>query len=469
MNPSITNVHQIKYLHSDKQHTILENKLKVLMLGWEFPPSMAGGLGVASFGLSKALSQYVDLTIVLPKTNGIKASFSANFEGANTVLPDKDLCQRIEKRYESFADVHYIYANVSPYPTAAPLIQKVRLNPALEINENQILHVPKTEDKSSKFTPANTLKWLNEEEVYGENILQKVATYTEAALEIARKTDFDVIHAHDWMTFPAAAAIKQATGKPLVAHVHSLETDRIHPEARGSIYQLEQAGMTAADIVIPVSHYTKNKISDYYEIDEDKIKPVHNGLDGSELIKKEMKDEFRYVLFLGRMTHQKGTEYLVETAEKLCKKMPDVRFLVAGDGDKLRDTMKLARQKGISDKMQFVGFLDRKAVAEAISKADAYFMPSVSEPFGLSALEAAKMQVPVVISKQSGVSEVLDGALKANYWDTSRFANYLYAILNYQGIKKEVISLNDKDLSELSWEKAAKEVYMYYLQLVDKS
>jgi hypothetical protein len=451
----------------------LENKLKVLMLGWEFPPSMAGGLGVASFGLSKALSQHVDLTIILPKTEGIKASFSANFEGANTILPNQDLCERIEKRYDSFADVHYIQANISPYPTAAPQMQKFRLNPALEkpvgLPNFSLITPSKYEVKTSNFTPANAIKWLNEEEVYGENLLQKVATYTETALEIAKNADFDVIHAHDWMTFPAAAAIKQATGKPMIAHVHSLETDRIHPEAKGSIYQLEQEGMTAADVVIPVSHYTKNKISDYYEIDEDKIKPVYNGLDGSELIKKEMKDEFRYVLFLGRLTHQKGTEYLVETAEKLCKIMPDVRFLVAGDGDKLRDTMKMARQKGISDKMQFVGFLDRKAVAEAISKADAYFMPSVSEPFGLSALEAAKMQVPVVISRQSGVSEVLDGALKANYWDTSRFANYLYAILNYQGIKKDIISMNDKDLSELSWEKAAKEVYLYYLQLVDKN
>jgi hypothetical protein len=439
------------------------------MLGWEFPPSLAGGLGVASFGLSKALSQHVDLTIILPKTEGIKASFSANFAGANTVLPNQDLCERIEKRYDSFADVHYIQAHVSPYPTATPQVQKVRLNPALDMTEAMLASTSTNTEKVSDFTPTNTLKWLNEEEVYGEHILQKVAAYTETALEIAKNTDFDVIHAHDWMTFPAAAAIKQATGKPLVTHVHSLETDRIHPEAKGSIYQLEQEGMTAADVVIPVSHYTKNKISDYYEIDEDKIKPVYNGLDGSELIKKEMKDEYRYVLFLGRLTHQKGTEYLVETAEKLCKIMPDVRFLVAGDGDKLRDTMKLARQKGISDKMQFVGFLDRKAVAEAISKADAYFMPSVSEPFGLSALEAAKMQVPVVISRQSGVSEVLEGALKANYWDTTRFANYLYAILNYQGIKKEIISMNDKDLSELSWEKAAREVYLYYLQLIDKN
>ncbi|MCS6834338.1 MAG: glycogen/starch synthase, partial [Flammeovirgaceae bacterium] len=177
----------------------MEKKLKVLMLGWEFPPAIAGGLGVASYGLSQALSQYVDLTVVLPKTNGIQASFEADFQGANTVLLDEALCQRIAQRYESFADVHYIHTTFSPYPTAKPILQKQRWNPALGMPNPALTSPPKTHE----FTPAQTLKLLNEDEVYGEKILEKVATYTEAALEIAQKKAFDLIHAHDWMTFPA--------------------------------------------------------------------------------------------------------------------------------------------------------------------------------------------------------------------------------------------------------------------------
>ncbi len=406
---------------------------------------LTGGLGPACYGLSKALSNYVDLTIIVPRSDINFKLEQANIIGLNNLTYEDVKLELKTHSYKEFAVTETVHVQIDSYP--------------IDIKMN-------LEEFTVTGHEANAL--FADTDSYGPNIMKKVAAYTDMVLKLAAKHDFDIIHAHDWITFPAALKIKQRTRKPLVVHVHSLESDRVHPGARNMVYEIEQEAMQKADMVIPVSHFTKENIIRFYGINPDKITPVHNGIDETTSFKVKRDNNEKWVLFLGRVTRQKGPEYLFETAAKLIKKMDNVKFYIAGTGDRLLELKHKTEMSGLQDKIIFTGHISKPEVKDLLSKADAYFMPSISEPFGLSALEAAQFDIPCVISRQSGVAEVLPNALKADYWDTNKLANYLYGVLNYDGLKDTLIENTRKDVANVSWEKAAQEVYNSYQSLMTK-
>lgn len=412
------------------------------MLGWEFPPILTGGLGPACYGLAKALANFVELKIILPKSDLQFKMKRVNLIGLNHFDFDPANQELTVDDFRKFL--------------AAEFIDELNPEPA----ELRIAY-------HSDLVEGHEVKGLfNEQESYGPTVMRKVQAYAEIVSQLSDKIEFDVIHAHDWITFPAAVKLKKKSGKPLVVHIHSLETDRAHPDARNPVYHIEFDGMRQADRVLPVSAYTKNSIINHYGIPAEKIFPVYNALDENTVYRSARDDTDKRILFLGRITRQKGPEFLLETMVKLCRRMPEARFIVAGNGDQADWLKSEVRDAGLDQQVTFTGFVKREQVTELLAASDAYFMPSVSEPFGLSALEAAQFHVPCVISKQSGVSEVLHNVLKADCWDTDKFANALYAVCHYKGIRDTMVKLTANDLKHISWDSSAREVLKSYKHLV---
>jgi hypothetical protein len=303
-------------------------------------------------------------------------------------------------------------------------------------------------------------------DLYGPDLGSKVIEFSKVAAKLAMLEPFDIIHAHDWMTFLAGVEVKKATGKPLVVHVHALQYDRAGADARGWIYDLEKYGMEEADRIIPVSRYTGEIIATHYGINPNKIRPVHNGADPVEAFETKKKFPEKLVLFLGRLTSQKGPEFFLETASRVIAVNPHVRFVVAGTGEKLRPLIESGAFRGLGAHFHFTGFLDKEKVNDLLSMTDVYCMPSVSEPFGLSALEAAQFGIPAVISKQSGVAEVLQGALKADYWDVELMARHINDLLTDDELRAKVIEQAKLDIAASTWDAAAAKVLKIYMELL---
>lgn len=418
------------------------------MLGWEFPPVLAGGLGTACYGLVKGLSKYADVQLIIPQSDRNHTLENVRIKGLNYYgVSGEQSIDIPEVPLEEYAKVKTVPAEFSnPYPVGIGFAKEAKALSA----------------------PEAIRALYSGTEPYGPNIMQKVATYAEVVSQMALEMDFDVIHAHDWITYPAAVKIKEMTGKPLVVHVHSLETDRVGEKAKGDwnkVFEVEYKGMMKADRVIPVSRYTQECAMEHYGIPEDKFYPVHNAIEPAESFRLPNKSGEKLVMFLGRVTFQKGPEFMVETAWKLLQVYPNVMFFVAGVGDMLDELKKQVLERRIDHKFVFAGFLSKSNVQKVLAQADVYFMPSVSEPFGLSALEAAQFDVPCVISRQSGVAEVLPNALNADFWDTETFANYIYGLLNYDGIREDMISKTRKDIAQLSWDDSARDVIEVYQTL----
>lgn len=413
-------------------------KIKVLTLGWEFPPLAVGGLGPAFYGLSTTVSRFVDNTIFLPK-----ALPSFHIVGAQIIGFNQLEVEAINSGQLNVSEFLAMDHMPGPYPMSLP--GNLNMDP-IEAEESYRL--------------------FNEQDIYGHEVLRKVQAYAELALQLASQMDFDVIHAHDWVTFPAALKIKKSLGKPTVLHVHSLETDRVHPDVKNEVYQIELACMRAADRIMPVSQFTGQNIVAYYGIDPSKIVPVHNALDDLPVNVKHVAHRYKSILFLGRVTHQKGPETLFKTVRRLVEYIPTLKVFVAGTGDQLEHLKWMVQEAGLQDVFTFTGFIKKSEVHELMSYVDAYFMPSVSEPFGLSAVEAAQFDIPCIISNQSGVAEVLHNALKADFWDIDRLANYLYAALHYQGIRQTMVENTRRDLKQINWMQSAKQVIRVYKEVV---
>lgn len=429
----------------------MEN-LKVLMLGWEFPPVINGGLGVASLGISKALSKKVDLTLILPKSDPDFALENINLIGLNTLEVEDVKSSLVSSDYIEEFKVEYIKTNINPYSSSEEVITETKTRKVIK-------EVPK-EIKVSRLEV-----FKNDQPVYGEDLVSKVMAYADYAASLADKMDFDIIHANDWMTFLAGLEIKRRSKKPLVLHVHALDYDRGGEDSRGWIYNVEKQAMQEADLIVPVSQYTGNIIIENYGIDESKIRPVHNGVNKIEPKKVEKDFPESLVLFLGRLTAQKGPEFFLNIAEKVLEKNDKVRFVIAGTGDKLKKLIETGAYRGVGHKFHFTGFLDKEKVAEVLGMADVYCMPSVSEPFGLSALEATQYGVPAVISRQSGVAEVLTGALKADYWDVENMSEHILNLLKDSKLKKEVVDQGYEDLKELTWDHTANKLITVFEEL----
>jgi glycosyltransferase involved in cell wall biosynthesis len=250
--------------------------------------------------------------------------------------------------------------------------------------------------------------------------------------------------------------------------VYALETDRAGPGVRNAIYQVERFGLHMCDRVIAVSEYTRNLIVEHYQVPADKIEAVHNGIDPQKVFRAEHHVPEKIVAFVGRLTHQKGPFFLLETAMKVIARYPEVRFVVAGTGDKMKEMINWTAYKGLSRHFLFTGHVTRQKVAQLLSVADVYFMPSVSEPFGLSAVEAAQFGIPCVISRQSGVSELLVHALKADYWDTDTFAEHIIRLLTDSIEHGQQVGLQNGDLQNISWDLAAAGVILQYRKFLHK-
>jgi glycogen(starch) synthase len=294
---------------------------------------------------------------------------------------------------------------------------------------------------------------------YSGDLFNEIERYAALACAIAAEEDFDVVHAHDWMTFPAGMAVAAASGKPLVVHMHSTEFDRTGMNVYQRIYDIERAGMHAACKVIAVSHMTRSVILRHYGVDPRKVEVVYNAIDengdeGRPSLPPITRDE-KIVLFLGRITMQKGPEYFLAAAKRVLEVMDNVRFVMAGSGDMIRRMIELAAEMGIGHKVLFTGFLRGNDVRRVFRMADLYVMPSVSEPFGLTPLEALSNEVPVLISKQSGVAEVLKHALKVDFWDVDEMANKIIAVLRHPPLAATLRDHGSFEVKHFSWADSA--------------
>ncbi len=417
--------------------------MKVLMFGWEFPPHILGGLGTASYGLTKGMHANggIGITFVIPKPWGDEEKGFAYIIGAcNTPIAWKDVSR------------DYVSARLGKY-----------MDPQLYFDLRDHIYA------DFSYMKLNDLGCLEFSGRYPDNILEEINNYSIVAGVIARTVPCDIIHSHDWLTYPAGIHAKNITGKPLVIHVHATDFDRSRGNVNPTVFGIEKDGMTHADHIITVSDLTRRTVIEKYGIDPAKVTTVHNAVIplSEELLKLPRRTGGeRVVTFLGRITMQKGPEYFVEAAAKVLRKDRGVRFVMAGSGDMMDDMIRLAAKRGISDRFHFTGFLKGRQVYEMLRDSDVYIMPSVSEPFGISPLEAMQMGVPSIISKQSGCAEILNNVIKTDYWDIDAMADAIHGILSYPALYQQLRHDGIEELKGITWEKAGAKVIDIYKSLI---
>jgi len=423
--------------------------MKVLMFGWEFPPHISGGLGTACYGLTKGLAKLnqVQVIFVVPKAFGDENPSAIQLIGANQVP--------VSKKEIQFDDVQQ---KIDYYEVESKLVPYV--------GEEEFWNLKsKKYSKETRFIKTDGGYKIEFSGKYGPGLMQEIRNYALVAEIIARNNKFDVIHAHDWLTFPAGIAAKRISGKPLVIHVHATDFDRSGGNVNPRVYAVEREGMENADHIIAVSVLTKNIIVEKYGIPSEKITVVYNAV---EPVSDEKEPRFhkgvdeKIVTFLGRITMQKGPEYFIEAANLLLKKMNNVRFVMAGSGDLLNQMIARVAELGISDHFHFTGFLKGNDVYQMLSMTDVFVMPSVSEPFGIVPLEAMQFNVPVIISNQSGVAEILENAIKIDFWDTFAMADSIYGLLNYTALANHFRKEGKHEVENLEWINSASTVTGIY-------
>lgn len=373
--------------------------MRALMFGWEFPPHILGGLGTASYGLTRGMAQQEDMEIlfVIPRPWGDEDQSFLRIIGANSVPVPGRGCIEFSGRYP-------------------------------------------------------------------DNLVEEIGNYEQVGRELAYREQFDIIHSHDWLTYPAGIAAKQVSGKPLVIHVHATDFDRSRGNVNPTVYAIERRGMDMADHIMCVSNLTRRTVIEKYGQDPSKVSTVHNAVEPlehpEEFVKHPRKDKL--VTFLGRITMQKGPEYFVEAAARVLAKTDGVRFVMAGSGDKMHEMIELVAKRGIADKFHFPGFMRGKQVQEILADSDVYIMPSVSEPFGISPLEAMQVGCPSIISHQSGCAEILTHAIKTDYWDIDAMADAIYAIVKYPAMYKSLHTLGQEEVNAIRWYDAGLKVRAIY-------
>lgn len=448
--------------------------MKVLMFGWEFPPHIAGGLGTACYGLTKGLTSLknVEVTFVVPKAYGDEDQKNVKLLGAGDIaIKQKRFTYKDKQREGETVSFQEIWKEITYIEVGAVLIpyvtyeeyekivsEKGLLGTQISIQRENIPVPPEVEE----IEEYAKLKFSGG---YGSSLIQEVSNYALVSSVLATSLQFDVIHAHDWLTYPAGISAKRISGKPLVIHVHATEFDRSGENVNQQVYDIEKAGMENADRIITVSNLTRNIVIQRYGIHPDKVITVYNAVEPHKAEKlqehKKNLDE-KIVTFLGRVTFQKGPEYFVEAAHKVLKRIPDVRFVMAGSGDMLRRMIRRTAQLGIMDRFHYTDFLKGDDVNRMFSLSDVYVMPSVSEPFGISPLEAMRSNVPVIISKQSGVAEILKHAIKVDFWDTDAIADAIHGLLKYDALSKMFRRYGKMEVENLKWENAAAQVRRVY-------
>ncbi|HKM31924.1 MAG: glycosyltransferase family 4 protein [Bacteroidales bacterium] len=427
--------------------------MKVLMFGWEFPPHISGGLGTACDGLTKGLAKHqVEILFVMPTASGDEDQSAVRIINASDVAAfetREDARNLLEK-----VQFLQVTSNLIPYLGPDEFTEQVNLEREKEWNEFRISF-------GQKYKFSGT---------YGSNLMEEVMRYALVASSIAKHHDFDVIHAHDWLTNMAGIAAKRVSGKPLVIHVHATEFDRTGEHVNEQVYELEKRGMEEADRIIAVSDLTRNTIINKYHINPQKVVTVHNAVDFSTVEDREISRGVpeKIVTFLGRITYQKGPEYFIEAAYKVLQKTQNVRFVMAGSGDMFNRSIRRVAKLGISSHFHFTGFLRGEDVKNMFAYSDVYVMPSVSEPFGISPLEAMRAGVPAIISKQSGVAEVLHHAIKVDFWDVHALADAIYGLLTYPALKTMTVRCGLEEVNALKWDIAAAKVKKIYEDVLEE-
>jgi len=434
--------------------------MRIFMLGWEFPPFISGGLGTACYGLTKAMNNLgMQVTFALPRP--IHDSHSTHVK----MLTPED-CRRPGDAYTECDDLknvkfRTIGSLLQPYST--PEYYQKQFEEIIR-QKRQIYYGDESTEEQDSHGGVH----------YCGDMFDEIHRYACAAAQLAMQEDFDIVHAHDWMTYPAAIAVSMVSGRPLVVHVHSTEFDRSGQHVNQMIYDIERRGMHTASKVIAVSHLTRSIILSRYGVIGEKVEVVHNGVDRNGEPENQLKEariskDEKIVLFLGRITMQKGPEYFLQAAKKVLEVMDNVKFVMAGSGDMMRRTVEMAAAMGIGNKVLFTGFLRGEDVRKIYELADLYVMPSVSEPFGIAPLEALNHDVPVLISKQSGVSEVLTHVLKVDFWDIKEMANKIVAVLKYRPLRITLREHGNFEVRRLRWEDSAekcREIYNEVLSTV---
>ena len=399
--------------------------MKALMFGWEFPPHILGGLGTASYGLTKGMWECgdMDITFVIPKPFGDEEKHFAHIIGMSQVpVAWRDVSREyVQERIGNVMDPDFYF----------------RLRDHIYADFN--------------YMRTNDLGCIEFSGRYPDNLVEEINNYSICAGVVARTVDFDIIHSHDWLTYPAGIHAKQVSGKPLVIHVHATEFDRSRGKPNPTVFGIEKDGMNHADHIICVSNLTRDTVINNYGIDPAKVTTVHNA-----------------VTFLGRITMQKGPDYFVEAAAKVLKNNPNVRFVMAGSGDMMDKMILLAAERGIADRFHFPGFQRGNQVYEMLKASDVYIMPSVSEPFGISPLEAMQMGVPSIISKQSGCAEILTNVIKTDYWDIDAMADAINSIVTYPAMYQQLREDGLAEVNQITWDKAGQKVINIYNKVLNR-
>jgi glycogen synthase len=431
-------------------------KFRIFMIGWEYPPRITGGLAVACEGIASSLGkQGNQVRFLVPRLNGdepVRENVELIDAGTRTEFYTESELQVLENLALHDYKQQKLF---SPYASGE--------------YEGQSQWV--REKSQTHSTQARTRQMPLLRGGYGDWMYQEIERYARASFFLSQKFDVDVIHAHDWMTFPAGLAAMNATGKPLVVHVHATEYDRSGDKVNQYVYDLERYAFQHATAIMTVSNYTRTILVEKYGIKAEKIFPVHNAVD-FELPrsvlerKKTIKDHI--VLFLGRITFQKGPDYFVRAARLVIDQMQNVRFVMAGTGDMYSRMIEFAADLGIGKHFHYTGFLGREQVKRLYSMSDLYVMPSVSEPFGISPLEAMLHGVPVIVSKQSGVSEVIQNCIKVDFWNVEEMADQILRILRDSELKANMQTEGHKEVSGISWDAAASKMEKVYEQIGKK-
>ena len=420
--------------------------MKALMFGWEFPPHILGGLGTASFGLTRGMAMQpdMDITFCIPKPWGDEDQSFLKIVGVNHVpVVWKDL------------DPNYVEKQMA----------KAGMNAEQYFRYRDHIYA------DFSYRHVDDLGCMEFSGRYPDNLLEEINNYSIVAGVIARAEQYDIIHAHDWLTYPAGIHAKIVSGKPVVIHVDATDYDRSRGNVNPDVYAIEKNGMDNADHIITVSNLTRQTVIEKYHQDPAKVTTVHNAVEplSPEILaiqdKKGVKD--KVITFLGRITMQKGPEYFVEAAAKVLAKAPHARFVMAGSGDMMNQMIRLAASRHISDRFHFTGFMKGKQVYEVLKASDVYVMPSVSEPFGISPLEAMQCGVPSIISKQSGCAEILDYAVKVDYWDIEALADAMYSIITYPAMHEFLKVEGKKEVDNIKWEYAGQKVRRIYDMVIE--
>ena len=442
------------------------SKLRVLSLAWKYHPAVTSGVGVACEGLNNALSNFVSLTIISPKVNKVKVKEEIVLSGEDLTDEQREI---IHKEYiEMASEGHFeVAVRFDPYFTSTTYKSNLPESKLIEYEKVQNRAVP-NEVKTYKISEKLI---YDDVDIFGENVRDKIFLYNRLVEELARNIRFDIIHAHDWMTFLAGIYLKDTYHKPLVLHVHSLEFDRVGHKDVAWVYGIERFAMTKADMVISVSNYTKGIIESIYGLSGNMIRTIHNAVKPPERIGNKytyIGGNFK-VLFAGRIDGNKGIEYFMDIARQVLARTKDVIFIVAGRGQRDISFNDIEGFNEISPYFHYLGFIEREELFGLYRHCDVLCMPSVSEPFGLTAIEAASEGLPVILSRKTGAAEILRRTPQVDFSDTKKFADFILKLKQSSRLRKETIKNNREDIKGLSWEASAKEVVKLYKELTGRT